>query len=102
VEGRVAVRSSLFGGASVLIRERLDAVSELRLRETYHSLTVLGRDVALPETLQYSRELYVTYVDGDLLVIRDASGVPAFFFRKRRTSRNWGTEPTSVDDELAR
>lgn len=102
VEARVKVKSMLLGESSVVVKARLDVVSDIRLRETYESATVLGQNVAIPDFLQYSRELYVTYVDEDLLVVRDASGVPELLVRKEKDfTRNWGTEPTSVDDELA-
>ena len=39
----------------------------------------------IPEPLQYSRELYVTYVDDDLLVVRDGSGVPELLIRPSNT-----------------
>ena len=43
---------------------------------------MLGSKVDLPQAAQYSRDLYVTYVDEDLLVVRDASGVPEVLVRK--------------------
>jgi hypothetical protein len=88
----------------VTVRARLEVVSSVRFRETYESVTVpnLASDgVELPQPLQYSRELYVTYVDDDLLVVRDASGVPEVLVRKQKNfSQNWGTEPSEVEDML--
>jgi PAP_fibrillin len=102
VEGKVHVNSALFGENSVSVKSKLEVVSSIRLRETYESATVLGRQIELPEFARYSRELYVTYVDEDLLVVRDGSGVPELLVRKEKIfTRNWGIEPTSVDDELA-
>jgi hypothetical protein len=102
VEGRVQVKSALIGESSVSVKSKLEVLSSMRLRETYESATVLGRQIELPEFAKYSRELYVTYVDEDLLVVRDGSGVPELLVRKEKLfTRNWGTEPTSVDDELA-
>lgn len=40
----------------------------------------------LPEILQYSRDLFVTYVDEDLLVVRDGSGVPELLVRPSMTT----------------
>jgi hypothetical protein len=42
--------------------------------------------VELPEFLQYSRDLFVTYVDEDLLVVRDGSGIPELLVRPYKTS----------------
>lgn len=102
VEGKVTVNSALIGESSVSVKSKLEVVSAVRLRETYESATVLGRQIELPEFAKYSRELYVTYVDEDLMVVRDGSGVPELLVRKEKIfTRNWGAEPTSIDDELA-
>jgi hypothetical protein len=102
VESSVKVKTLLGGESSVNVKSNLELLSEIRLRETYESATVLGQVVDLPKFLQYTRDIYVTYVDEDLLVIRDGSGVPELLIRKEKSfTRNWGTEPTSVDDKLA-
>ena len=68
---------SILGRKQTLtIIEELDAESETRLSERYVELDVLGRKVSLPTALRYSRSLYITYLDEDLLVIRDESGCP--------------------------
>jgi len=95
------ISAKIFGGfeSEVRVKARLEVQSDLRLKETYESASVLGQDIDLPEPLQYSRDLYVTYVDEDLLVVRDGSGVPEVLVRKEKTfSQNWGTEPSDVDD----
>ena len=99
VEATVALK--LFGGteASVSVKTKLEVESDIRLRETYESATVMEQQLQLPEALQYTRDLYVTYVDDDLLVVRDGSGVPEVLVRKEKTfSQNWGTEPSDLDD----
>jgi hypothetical protein len=99
VEASIDVK--LFGGAesNIKVTARLDVESDIRLRETYESATVLDRNVELPQALQYARDLYVTYVDEDLLIIRDASGVPEVLVRKEKTfSKNWGTDPPGEDE----
>jgi hypothetical protein len=59
----------------------------------------LDRNIELPKELQYARDMYVTYVDEDLLIIRDGSGVPEVLVRKEKTfSRNWGTEPEDYSE----
>ena len=98
-----SIRVRWLGGAidgTVTVQARLDTESGLRLRETYESAT-LGPVAAqeIPRALQYARDLYVTYVDDDLLIVRDASGVPEVLVRKEKIfSKNWGTEPSSVTD----
>lgn len=83
----------------VMVKARLEVESDVRMKETYESVSVLDREMELPFQIQYSRDLYVTYVDEDLLVVRDASGVPEILVRKNKTfSRNWGTEPESMED----
>jgi hypothetical protein len=99
IEAKVDVK--LFGGmeSTVSVKARLDVQSGVRFAETYESATALDRTVDLPSQVQYSRELYVTYVDEDLLVVRDASGVPEVLVRKSKTFRdNWGTEPSALAD----
>jgi len=60
----------------------VDILSDVRIRETYDKFaSVLDREVAIPEQLQYSRDLYITYLDDDLLVVRDASGIPEILVR---------------------
>ena len=102
VEASIGVK--LLGGSEsqVQVQARLEVESDVRLRETYESATVLGRQVDIPEQLQYNRELYVTFVDDDLLIVRDGSGVPEVLVRKNKSfSQNWGTEPSEVDDMMA-
>ena len=104
VEARIGVK--LLGGAldgSVTVKARLDVESAMRLRETYESAKVLGQAAAreIPAPLQYARDLYVTYVDEDLLIVRDGSGVPEVLVRQFKTfSKNWGTEPGSLSDDM--
>ena len=103
VEGQVTVKTLLGGESSVKVKSNLEVLSDIRLKETYESATVLGGQVVdLPGFMQYSRDIYVTYLDEDLLVIRDGSGVPELLIRKEKSfTRNWGIEPTTVDDNLA-
>lgn len=81
IEAKVDV--TLFGGSeeSVVVTARLEEDSGLRFTETYESAEVLGNTVDIPEALQYSRDLYVSYVDEDILVVRDGSGVPEILVR---------------------
>lgn len=102
VEAKIGVK--LLGGASneVVVKARIEGESDIRFRETYESASVIGNKVDLPKAIQYSRELYVTYVDEDLLVVRDASGVPEVLVRKDKVfTENWGTEPSEADNAVA-
>lgn len=82
IEAKIDV--TLFGGSvdTIEVKARLDENSGLRFTETYESASVLGQTVDLPEALQYSRDLYVSYVDEDILVVRDGAGVPEILVRK--------------------
>jgi len=67
----------------IVLDAMMDVLSDVRIRETYDKFAkVVGREVAIPEALQYSREMYITYLDDDLLVVRDASGIPEILVRK--------------------
>lgn len=81
IEATVDVK--FLGGSeeSVEVTARLEEDSGLRFTETYESASVLGQVVDIPEALQYSRDLYVSYVDEDILVVRDGSGVPEILVR---------------------
>jgi hypothetical protein len=74
VEAKIDVK--LLGGASneVLVKTNLDIVSDVRMTETYESASVLGQKIDLPQALQYSRELYITYLDEDLRIGRGNEG----------------------------
>lgn len=78
------IDAKLFGGSeeSIIVTARLEEDSGLRFTEVYESASVLGQNVDLPEALQFSRDLYVTYVDEDILVVRDGSGIPEILVRK--------------------
>lgn len=99
IEAKVDVK--FFGRTSedVIVKCRLDVQSGVRFSEVYESAVVLGQNIALPAQVQYSRDLYITYVDEDLLIVRDASGVPEVLVRKQKVFvENWGVEPSSLDD----
>jgi len=82
IEANIGVK--FIGGIEneISVKARLDVYSSVRFTETYESATALGQNVEIPDALQYSRELMVTYVDEDILVVRDASGIPEVLVRK--------------------
>mmetsp|Transcript_15303 Transcript_15303/g.22426 ORF Transcript_15303/g.22426 Transcript_15303/m.22426 type:complete len:272 (-) Transcript_15303:199-1014(-) len=83
IEASIDVK--FLGGASndVVVKARLSEASDIRLTETYESASVLGQTIDLPEAVQYSRDLYIAYLDEDVLVVRDGSGVPEILVRKQ-------------------
>lgn len=98
VEASIGVK--LLGGAESTVRvsAALEAESGIRLRETYEKAVVLDREVAIPAQLQYKRQLFVTFVDDDLLVVRDGSGVPEVLVRKNKTFRGFSAVTESAED----
>jgi hypothetical protein len=100
-----SVKVKLISGSlenDVTVRARLEVQSQVRMKETYETVSILDQEMELPSFIQYSRDLYVTYVDEDLLVVRDASGVPEILVRKSKTfQQNWGQEPESLTDMVA-
>lgn len=82
IEAKIDVK--LFGGSTstVEVRARLEEDSGLRFTETYESASAMGQILDFPEALQYSRDLYVSYVDDDILVVRDGAGIPEILVRK--------------------
>lgn len=47
----------------------------VRLRETYERANVMDQNSDIPAQLFSTRDLYNTYVDEDIMSVRDASGV---------------------------
>ena len=94
----------LFNGAvegTVQVTAHLDVMSDVRFRETYESATIMGQAAPflIPKPLRYSRDLYITYLDDDLLIVRDATGVPEILVRQsKQFMKDWGIEPNMVDD----
>lgn len=78
------IDASVFGNESeISVMVRLDLESGMRIKETYESASAFGQTIEIPEQLKYARELYITYLDEDLLVIRTASGVPEVLVRQK-------------------
>lgn len=98
VEASIGVK--LLGGSESTVRvsAALEAESGIRLSETYEKAFVLDREVTIPAQLQYKRQLFVTFVDDDLLVVRDASGVPEVLVRKNKTFRGFSAVTESEED----
>jgi len=82
IEAVVPVK--VLGGSdnNVVVTAQLEVLSDVRLKETYEVVSILDRTIDVPEQVRYSRDLYITYLDDDILVVRDGSGVPEILVRK--------------------
>lgn len=67
---------------TVVLSSQLEVESDVRLKELFTQSTLLNLKLPLSGPAKFSRDLYVTYLDKDLLVVRDASGVPDVLLRK--------------------
>ena len=54
----------------------------MRLRETLVMADFFGQTVDLQGPLRTERDLFVSFLDDDILVVRDESGVPDIWLRK--------------------
>jgi len=72
------LKVSLFGQetTALSVTSSLEPMGETGLRETYEQVTFGGNVTDLPEALRYSRELTITLLDEELLVVRDETGAP--------------------------
>lgn len=89
---------------TITIREELDAQSESRLSERYVEVksSVVRRKFKLPTPLRYSRSLFITYLDEDLLVVRDESNNPEILTRiVASSSGSTTTDEEAADEEAA-
>lgn len=95
----VQVANSKF---DVKIQSTVEVESDVRVKETYTTVKVGDNQVDIPDAVKYSRRLYVTYLDDDLMVVRDESGIPEILVRKSMEFLVESTgEPSFADDDLA-
>jgi len=75
----------------ILVKSDLDAVGESgnRLKEVYRKAAVAtdgssdsASDLVLPEFLSYNREVFITYLDDSVMIVRDSNGAPEILVRK--------------------
>jgi len=97
------VKLSLFAQPQMLqFSSNLVPMSALRMREDIVELSAFGQRGLVPGPLARSRQLFVTYLDEQLLVVRDESGVPDVLVRKNKfEDDDLGMSPLSVDDDDA-
>jgi len=82
IEAKISAK--VFGNDSdVSVKADLEIETGIRMKETYKSATIAENGIDIPEQLQYSRDLYITYLDDDLLVVRTATGVPEVLVRQK-------------------
>lgn len=82
VQATTTVSVAGSGARELKVSTSLVAETAVRLQETYSNFQVAGRVVDIPQRLRYKRKLFVTYLDDELLVVRDESGVPDLLLRK--------------------
>uniref|UniRef100_A0A7S0V885 Plastid lipid-associated protein/fibrillin conserved domain-containing protein n=1 Tax=Hemiselmis tepida TaxID=464990 RepID=A0A7S0V885_9CRYP len=68
----------------IRLKSDLTAESGVRLSETYCQAEGFGQTVELAGPFRYKRTLFVTYLDDDLMVARDETGVPDIWVRKTK------------------
>ncbi|GAB5358529.1 hypothetical protein AAMO2058_000466200 [Amorphochlora amoebiformis] len=75
--GSITTKIALAGTREVDVKlaTNLEPESDFTMSETYQTLSIMGRDVQLPQQLQSKRKFYIRYLDEDLLVVRDDTGV---------------------------
>mmetsp|Transcript_23409 Transcript_23409/g.71986 ORF Transcript_23409/g.71986 Transcript_23409/m.71986 type:complete len:278 (-) Transcript_23409:316-1149(-) len=101
VEASTTVSVVGAGARDIKIQASLEAETAMRLKETYDSFELpTGGKRQFPAPLKYQRKLYVTYLDDELLVARDDSGVPSILLRKALPDWFEGV-PSTDDDDLA-
>mmetsp|Transcript_3122 Transcript_3122/g.6099 ORF Transcript_3122/g.6099 Transcript_3122/m.6099 type:complete len:262 (+) Transcript_3122:41-826(+) len=81
----------------------LQQVSSVRLREDVIEAEVFGQRSLLPGPLARSRTLYVSYLDDELLIVRDESGSAEVLVRKQDMRFSAGADlstPSYTDDDM--
>lgn len=86
----------MFGNEEEIhLKNELVAESGVRLRETFSQAEGFGQSIDLVGPFKYSRTLFVTYLDDDVMVARDESGVPDIWVRKAKDF--WVDETEKVE-----
>lgn len=77
-----ATTVALVGSQQLKVFTDLEPETAIRLKETYSSFKVGERNVDIPARFRYTRKIFVTYLDDDVMIVRDDSGVPDILLRK--------------------
>mmetsp|Transcript_28019 Transcript_28019/g.50789 ORF Transcript_28019/g.50789 Transcript_28019/m.50789 type:complete len:379 (+) Transcript_28019:19-1155(+) len=69
--------------STIRLASNLEALSPVRIQETYDTANVEFMDtkVPLPSLQEFKRSILITYLDDDLMVVRDANGRPDVLVR---------------------
>ena len=99
----VAVEEGRSSAAEAADSAEVRHAFESMLRETHTEVDAFGRTISLPAALQYTRRMYVSYVDDELLVVKDESGIPDILLRKAKPDFIAPDEgvPSTDNDDLA-
>lgn len=76
----------------------LDSPSAVRLQETLVKAEFFGQSIDLQGPLRTQRSLFVTFLDDDLLIARDETGVPDIWLRKDKDF--WTQESEKLDTSM--
>ena len=85
---------------TIKLASRLDAESAVRLVETYDAAESEYLSLRLPfqTPVQYKRSVLVSYLDEEMLVVRDALGRPDVLMRCDATASSWPPSSLGGDD----
>merc|ERR1719171_570084 len=106
VEAATKVRVLSFESTAKLLC-RLEAESAVRLLETYDTAETDGFPVKLPALpfnsgpLQYKRTVIATYLDDEVLVLRDSAGRPDVLMRCSEPAAEAAPSGEQLDDVIA-
>ncbi|EOD10501.1 hypothetical protein EMIHUDRAFT_452690 [Emiliania huxleyi CCMP1516] len=97
-EGSLRTRLLSFEN-TIKLSSRLEAESAVRLVETYEAAESEYMSLKLPfqRPVQYKRSVLVSYLDDELLVVRDSQGRPDILLRVDEASRS----PSSLGGEVS-
>jgi hypothetical protein len=99
---RVAAEAAiniLGNSATVTLRANLAPRSDIALREDFVEVEAFGQRGMLPGPLAVSRNLFVSFVDDEYLIIRDDTGLPNVL--KRLVKFPDASEPSFDEDDSA-
>jgi len=82
--GKITAKLGLPGNREVELglTTNLEPESDFTMSETYQGLSAVGRSFELPSQLQSKRRFYIRYLDDDLMVVRDDTGVADVLVKK--------------------
>lgn len=79
------------------LRGELKATSAVRLEETLVKANFFGQSTDLQGPFRTKRSLFTTFLDDDILIVRDETGVPDIWLRKDKVF--WSQESEKLDSK---